>query len=436
MEGNDRPFISCLAQFVLAMNICMFSRIMPAHSPGGMQDHVQTLSAGLARKGHAVSVISSARADGQELATLEGVSIYYLKGTPPGRNTNAYWFGAARKLEDLQSSKPFDIIHSQSVGAYGVYKKGLNRKYGLPLITSFHGTHLDVLTTSWHTDVALGNPVGGARFVALSLNLLYRYLYRDLWFTRASDVVIATSDADPGKYRMLYRLPDRQIRKVYNGIDTDLFAPSAEENQKLRQALNINPEEKIILALARLEKDKGVQNAIAALPRVLEKTAACLVIVGDGEYRPKLTAYAREQRVEEHVRFVGAKSLAECVSYFNGCDVFVDPTLRTDGYDLTIAEAMACAKPVIVSDVGANSTLINASTRREGILIPRGDNVALSREILRILADPTLARSMGEAGRAEVAARFSIGAMVDGMERVYAELLERFRTSRREAAIG
>jgi glycosyltransferase involved in cell wall biosynthesis len=170
-----------------------------------------------------------------------------------------------------------------------------------------------------------------------------------------------------------------------------------------------------------------VQNAIAVLPRVLEKTAACLIVVGDGEYRLALEALAREKRVAEHVRFVGAQPLAECARYFNLCDAFVDPTLRTDGYDLTIVEAMACAKPVVVSDVGANSTLVDAATQRDGILIPRGDNDALTRETLRVLGDAALARSMGEAGRAKIAVRFSIGAMVAGMEQVYAEISERFK---------
>ncbi|MGZ6254287.1 MAG: glycosyltransferase, partial [Candidatus Binataceae bacterium] len=58
---------------------------------------------------------------------------------------------------------------------------------------------------------------------------------------------------------------------------------------------------------------------------------------------------ARARGVAEHVSFVGAQSLAACAQYFNLCDIFLDPTLRTDGYDLTIAEAMACAKPVVVS---------------------------------------------------------------------------------------
>ncbi|MCL4486908.1 MAG: glycosyltransferase family 4 protein [Chloroflexi bacterium] len=400
----------------------MFSRIMPSHAPGGMQDHVLTLSLGLARKGHAVTVISSGRADGVDYESIEGVEVHYLPGTPPGQNTNAYWYGAARKLQALQPVSQFEILHSQSVGAFGVYRRRLNRQYRLPLVTSFHGTHLDVLTTSWHTDFSLTSPLGTARFIALALNLLFRYAYRDVWFTRGSDVVIATSDSDVGKYKMLYGLRDAQIRKVYNGIDTVLFSPRDDRLAELRQELRLDPSEKVILALARLEKDKGVQVAVAVMPRLLGEKRVCLIVVGDGDYRPALEAQARRLGVSDHVRFVGAKSLAECARYFNLCDVFVDPTLRTDGYDLTIAEAMACAKPVIASDVGANSTLVDAAARN-GVLIPRGDDKALAREIRILLDAPALRAELGATARAKIEARFSIEAMVDGMEHVYAELL-------------
>ncbi len=406
------------------MNICMFSRIMPAHSPGGMQDHVQALSAGLARKGHRVVVITTARTDEKEFDMVDGVEIHFLKGTPAGRNTNQYWLAAAEKFERLHLEKPFDILHSQSVGAYGVYRIKLHRLYHLPLVTSLHGTHLDLLTTSWHTDLALTNPEGGVRFFALAADLLYRYVSRDLGFIRGSDVVIATSDADVWKYKTLYRLRDVQIRKVYNGIDTDLFAPCREISklQSLRAELNLGPD-KVILALARLQKDKGVQNAIAVLPRVLEKISACLIIVGDGDYRPALEKLAHDKGIADHVRFVGAQPLAECARYFNLCDVFVDPTLRTDGYDLTIAEAMACGKPVIASDVGANATLVE--TQYDGILIPRGDNDALAREILSVLRDGALTQTFGARGREKIAAHFSLAAMVDRMEKVYKEISDR-----------
>ncbi|MDE3090457.1 MAG: glycosyltransferase family 4 protein, partial [Chloroflexota bacterium] len=365
--------------------------------------------------------------DGIVFENADGVEIHYLKGTSVGRYSARYWSAAADKFEELHRDQPFDILHSQSVGAYGVYKRNLHHKYNVPLVTSLHGTHLDVLATSWHTDVALRHPLGVARFAALATNLWFRYTFRDVWFIRDSDVVIATSDVDVGKYKAQFGLRDAQIRTVYNGIDTDLFAPSRDSThlQSLRAALEIDPGDKVILALARLQRDKGVQNALAVMPRVLEKYPACLIVVGDGDYRGALERLARDLRVAVRVRFVGAQPLAECVRYFNLCDLFVDPTLRTDGYDLTIAEAMACAKPVIVSDVGANSTLIDRATQRDGILIARGDNDALRRELLRVLGDSALARQMGEHAREKIAARFSIAAMVSGMEQVYRELLQR-----------
>jgi len=405
------------------MNICMFSRIMPIHSAGGMQDHVQTLSAGLARRGHRVTVITTARADGKEFEIVDGVEIHFLKNTPSGRYSRAFWSASAYKFNELHARAPFDVMHSQSIGAYGAYRQALPRRHRLPLVTSLHGTHFDVLTTSWHTDFVSAQLGGVARFGAVAAKMFFDYLTRDLWFIRDSDVVIATSDADVIKYKKYYRLNDTRIRTVYNGIDTQLFSPLPISNlQSLRAQLQIDPNDKIILALARLQKDKGVQNAIAVLPRVLEKFPATLIIVGDGDYRAALEALARQLGVAAHVRFVGTQPLAECARYFNVCDVFVDPTLRTDGYDLTIAEAMACAKPVIVSDVGANATLIDRATMRDGILIPRGDNDALAREILRVLGDARLAAEMGRIAREKIVARFSIEAMVSGMEKVYREL--------------
>jgi glycosyltransferase involved in cell wall biosynthesis len=402
------------------MNICMFSRIMPTHAPGGMQDHVQTLSQGLVKRGHRVTVLTTARGDQVEFENIGGVAIHFLKGTPVARNSASYWRASASKFQELHTHTPFDILHSQSVGAYGVYRKNLHRKFALPLVTSLHGTHMDVLTTSWHSDFALTNPIGMARFFALSASLLYRY-WRDLPFFQASDIMIATSDADPAKYKKLYHIPDRHIRKVYNGIDIDLFSPRPADHA-LRDSLSVDDHDKIILALARLEKDKGVQNAIAAMPRVLQEIRASLIVVGDGDYRSDLERLARSLRLSDHVRFVGALPLAECAGYLNLCDLFVDPTLRTDGYDLTIAEAMACGKPVIASDVGANSTLIDAATRTEGLLIPRGDNNALAREIVSVLSDPAVAQAIGKNARAKIGTCFSVDAMAEGMERVYVEV--------------
>ncbi len=400
------------------MNIVLFTRIMPAHSVGGMQDHVNALGAGLAARGHRVAVITTARADGVAFERVGGVEIYYARGTTPARYSAAFWRASAEQTRALHSAHALDILHSHSMGAYGIFRAGLPRALNAPLITSLHGTHADVITTSWHTDFAITRPLGIARFGAITAQMLWNYARRDLRFYRAADCLIATSDADPRKYQTLYRVPAARIRKVYNGIDAELFAPSENGVSDLRRALDIPPGEKILLALARLQKDKGVQNAIDALPAILPELPAHLIIVGDGNYRAALEQRARARGIAARVHFVGAQPLAECARYFNLADIFVNPTIRTNGYDLTIAEAMACAKPVIVSDVGANSTLVDAAT---GILIPRGDAAALARAILRVCADPRAAEAMARRARAKIIAQFSVQAMTEGMERVYAE---------------
>jgi len=83
---------------------------------------------------------------------------------------------------------------------------------------------------------------------------------------------------------------------------------------------------------------------------------------------------------------------------------------------------------VIASDVGGNSTLIDAGEEPNGVLIARGDNKALARNSVALLKDPGRARGMGERARRKIATRFSIDAMVTGMEQVYAEMVERGRS--------
>ncbi len=77
---------------------------------------------------------------------------------------------------------------------------------------------------------------------------------------------------------------------------------------------------------------------------------------------------------------------------------------------------------MIAADVGANSTLIDAATHRDGILIPRGDNEAIAREILHVLDDDARAQTFGARAREKIVAHFSVTAMVDGMEKVYNEI--------------
>lgn len=107
--------------------------------------------------------------------------------------------------------------------------------------------------------------------------------------------------------------------------------------------------------------------------------------------------------------------------HFNACDVFVNPTIRQNGYDLTILEAMACEKPVVVSNLGSVPTVIEDGV--DGVLVPPGDVDALARAVVRVLSDEELARRLDRAVRRRVVERFSVDSMVEGKIVVYNEII-------------
>src|SRR5207245_7856921 len=118
-----------------------------------------------------------------------------------------------------------------------------------------------------------------------------------------------------------------------------------------------------------------------------------LAIVGDGGYRSELEATARSVGVGRSVRFVGSVDLGRLPAFYAAADVFVNPTVRINGYDLTILQAMAMARPVVVSNIGSVPTAVQND--RDGFLVPPGEPRALAAGILRVLDDPSLGAAFG-----------------------------------------
>ncbi len=120
------------------MKILMLSRIMPAHQNGGMQLHTQQLSEGLVKKGHEVTIWTTAHPD-KIMEEVNGVKIHYLDYTKTGSYFDGYWDETKKHLKD--NIHKFDIIHSQSSAGIGVVNMGV------PMVTTFHGTALDEVKT-------------------------------------------------------------------------------------------------------------------------------------------------------------------------------------------------------------------------------------------------------------------------------------------------
>jgi len=95
----------------------------------------------------------------------------------------------------------------------------------------------------------------------------------------------------------------------------------------------------------------------------------------------------------------------------------VTPTAPINGYDLTILQAMAMARPVVVSNIGSVPTAVTDGA--DGFLVPPGDAGTLATSLIRVLQDPQGSAAVGARARLTVEQRFSLDSMTTGTLEVY-----------------
>lgn len=393
----------------------MLTRTTYTHSTGGMEIHIKTISESLVKKGHQVFIITTKHPKGIEKDEINGVRFFYLNNTIPGKYSFSWWRECPKKFVELHNQEKFDVLHSQSGGAYSLLRKRLHLKYNLPVVISMHGTGIDEIKSKLRLKLTLKN-------ILSLLYYLYCYLFKDVKAIKNATGIIATSNEQKKILKKFYFLNEQKLHLVYNGIDTDLFMPGVDVSC-LRKKYNLKPDEKVILSLARIKEEKGIQITILALPSILKEFPQTkLLIVGEGEYKDTLKELVKNLGLVENVIFETFIPYQELPKYFNLSDIFVNSTLRENGYDLTLLQAMSCSTVVISSNLGSVPTVIKDS--ENGLLVPIGDKDRLSKSIIRVWQDPNLKKRIEEEGRKTVIKEFSLESMAEGTIKVYEKVLE------------
>ena len=402
------------------MKILMLARALPAHRKGGVPDHAWMLARALASRGIGVHLLTTRLEGGPPVVSEGGVTVRYLPGTRPDSYEGGWWSQSAASVRALHDTERYDLLHCQSSSGYSVVNTGLHRRLRLPALVSQHGTDYDELVTRWRSGFSASPVVSAKNTVALGI-VLARFLRRDRPYLRRADGVIATSEEQYRLIARVYGIPPARLHKVYNGMDLAAFTPGPPAPD-VRARHGIAPGAALVLCVARLIRDKGVQNAIAAMPAVAGRVPGCrLLVVGDGPYRGELERLAAAKRAP--VVFAGEMDLARLPDYFRSCDLFVNATNQQNGYDLTMVEAMACARPVVSTDIGSTPTLIADGI--DGALVPLRDLRALAGAVSGLLLDPARRRELGARAREKVTGRFGLEAMVDGTIGAYEALASR-----------
>ncbi len=379
------------------MKICMLTRTTKYHHKGGMEDHIDILVNGLAKRGHEVHIITT-----EPREKIKSKNYHIVPGTIPGEYSKKWWDESSKEFFRLNNELKFDIVHSQSIGGISLLTRKNRKKLNIPVAISFHGTFLEELKTN--VKLHKKNPLFGA---LLAANFLRKHFTRDFFKVRRADALIATSDQQAHSLEKQFMVWRGRIKTVYNGISVKKFTPYPARGKN-------------ILAAARFIRQKGIQNIIRAMPLIMKKHPdAKLVLVGDGAYRSELENLVKKLQIEKNVVFEGYIKYENLPKYFKHCAVFVNPTEQINGYDLTIVEAMACEKPVIVSDLGSVPTVVN---NENGILVKPGNIEQLANAVAKLLSDRELAKRLGKQGRKDAISKFTDVKMIEDTIKIYHSL--------------
>jgi colanic acid/amylovoran biosynthesis glycosyltransferase len=164
------------------------------------------------------------------------------------------------------------------------------------------------------------------------------------------------------------------------------------------------PEVKQLLCVARISFEKGLSFLVDAVGLLKSRGLDVrLVLAGDGPDRGALEALVRELGLANHVTFLGFQTEAQVRDVLAASDVFVLPSY-VEGVPVSAMEAMAVGVPVIATNVGGTSELIEDG--HSGLLIRPSDAESICNAVMKLNADPKLAEKLSRNGRAKVEAEF------------------------------
>jgi glycosyltransferase involved in cell wall biosynthesis len=389
------------------MHICFFSIVTYWHGiKGGMDLHGKHLLEGLAKEGHSITVISTKHPSLKEYEEIRGIKLYYLKHTTFGSSRKAWKRESIKKFKHLLKQEKIDVVLSQSKAGYSVTR--IAKKMGIPIVTIMHGYRRMIFSSILNQ--VINFRTGHLELLKSILSLLYYSLFQELPLLMKSSIIIAVSERVAKALASRSYVEKNKVIVINNGIDIETFKPSDDQEKQLRDTLSILDQDRAILFLSLISKQKGTDIAIKALNELSHINNIKLIIAGDGEYLEEAKLLAKYYSIEPRVIFAGFISNEDTPKYYNVSDIFIFPTLRLESHPIVLIEAMACMKPIIASNIGGIPDVIDDGIN--GILIPPGDFRELARQIDILLNDSSYSKTLASNARLKASHKFDMNRMI------------------------
>jgi glycosyltransferase involved in cell wall biosynthesis len=212
----------------------------------------------------------------------------------------------------------------------------------------------------------------------------------------------------------------KRLVTIYEGIDLKAYTPLM-HNPNIKKHLGIPLDKKIVCNISRFNKGKGQMELIEAAALILKKYRDVIfLMVGDGELIRDLQERVKRLNLTDYVFFTGWRN--DILKILSVVDIFVHcPTTWIEGLGIANLEAMAMAKPTVVSNNGGLPDAVIDSVT--GFVVPSGDIYRLSETILKLLEDEELAFRFGRNARKRVEEEFDMEKNVRKLEALFEEYI-------------
>ncbi len=347
------------------MRVCLLGQY-PPHI-GGVSSHTYLLSRELVKRGDEVYVLTYPHRDvedinGVKVETAFAPNIKGLRGL-------FFFISSTFKLMSMVRRFNIDLIHAHFLIPPGLIGVCVGSLLGKKTAVTAHGSDLMIQAK---------NPV---------LRRLIKFVLK------RADYVLVVNQNLKDKVLELGVNPEK-IYVTPNAVDVEKFNP---HNTELPSDIKLSSEKPVMLFVGNLVFQKGVKYLLEA--KKLMKTDAELVIVGDGPLRHDLEMKVHDDDIPDVVFTSARRDVNEIMP---SADVFVLPSI-SEGFPITILEAMASGLPVVTTNVGGISEVMNEDV---GIMVKPSNPRELASALDKILENKKLITGRGVAAR-EQALKYS-----------------------------
>jgi glycogen synthase len=398
------------------MKILLVSQFYPPDTGGGgIAVYARNLAVGLTARGHDVRVVSKAAAGSVPFRVVEGIPVHRVRSPFAsyrwsripvlGRHVRfmrniVYAWRVRTRIRELSADWTPDVVEYADIDAEALFHPAPTL-----YVVRCHGNHKALRPfygkkeyDYWRRGVEVLESMAMRGAVRLSVPTQW---FRD-------------------EIMRVERIPERTVEVVVNSLDTTFFTPSAAES--LRDPFSV-------LYVGRLEPLKGAVLFGEAIPLIAAAVPQAHFTFLGADRRSASGKSQKEEilsrlsggGVMQRVRFHGHDSPEVFREYYRRSAVFVMPS-RFETFGYTVAEAMACGKPVVVSDIPVLHEMIEEGST--GVFFKTGDAGALAAKVIELLQSPRKRAELGQEARGAVEKRYAIAVGALQAEQFYGRVIE------------